>query len=706
VTSFDFASALGISSASATNPAIYDLAITINNNSAAGQRCSFAIGTAEGDATTWDFGFQIYRTNNTDDAYAIGKRIEAGSSGLATNLNELLTVLTPNTYGNDITILMRVSDVGAETTTYNSRVQLSLNNGNSWFYDTDTDPDLPNGWRLNGAGRHVMWDIAPDAGPVAYENFSLKLNPTLSTLNTNSVFKVLTWNIHSGSGPDNKVNTQRIADLITSQNVDLVGLNEVSRFMARGDNRDLIGELSQETGMAYVFSNNLTSASGNDEFGNAILSRYPILSRDHILLPNVSPNEQRGLLKTVVDVNGKFVDFWSTHLAFVSDDTERLMCVTNFNTWVTQELFPVIICGDFNTTPDKTVHDRMEQKWEDTWLTAGDGSLGRTSPCPGPLQTRIDYIWRALGSAVIPTNAVVNYTVEASDHWPALSQFILTNFFAHKSGFFFPFDEGSGTKVSDTVAGLKGALGAGAPSWSTDSPTGQPGDRSLFFDGTRKITVVDTDQVIGTNGLNGDYTLQAWVKIAPNLLPAQRMILFQYERRPGFSFSINTNRTLHTTTFKIKDVVTSAALPNDGAWHHVAVVHTDHVNLKFYIDAVLSATVSYTNGAGQRVNPTITIGAASDGSNPFTGYLDRVNFDSRALTPAQLDFPAAPTLQLRRNGSTITMAWPVSPLTYTLQANHGLQAAGWSNLTSQIQGDENQFVTTVSNAASFFRLKR
>jgi endonuclease/exonuclease/phosphatase family metal-dependent hydrolase len=640
-TSFNFASALGTSSANATNRMVYDLAIKISNDSSGGQRCSFAIGTIEGDANSWSFGFQVYRTNSGNNYYAIGKRVDTTSSGLGSDLNKPILILTPNTYGSELTLLMRVTDAGSETSTYNSRVQLSLNGGNSWFYDTDTDPDLLNGWRLNGVGRHIMWDVAPDAGPVTFDAFSMKLNPPLNDLNTSSTFRAMSYNIHAAVGPDGKVNTQRIADFILAENVDLVALNEVARFMPRSDGRDTIGELAQQTGMTYVFSNNNTALSGNDEFGNAILSKYPILYRDHKLLPNIGSNEQRGLLKMVVDVNGKFVCFWATHLDFHADDTERLMCVTNFNTWVGQEMFPVIIAGDFNETPDKTIHDRMDLKWDDVWLLAGDGGSGRTSPCPGPLQTRIDFIWKAQASTSIKaTNAYVGYNVEASDHFPVLSQFILTNFTNHKTGFSFPFDEGTGAKSVDSVGGLSGKIEASAPSWSTNSPSGQSSNFSLFFNGSKTLTITDTNQIIGTNGLNDDYSLQAWVKLPVNYAPSERAILFQYERRPGFSFSINTNRTLHMTTFKIKDISSSATVPNDGNWHHVAVVHTDGVNMKFYIDAALAATVGYTNGAGYRTSPVITVGSDETGAHPFTGYLDRIRFEQRALTPAQFDFPS------------------------------------------------------------------
>ncbi|MDB6024780.1 MAG: phosphohydrolase [Verrucomicrobiales bacterium] len=174
-TAFDFAPALAIANASPANPAVYDLSISIDNDSVGTQRSSFALGTAEGDATTWDFGFQVYRNVATDNFYTIGKRIDTGSSGLAADLNASVLTMAAATYGTEITILMRVTDAGAQTSGFNSRVQLSINGGSTWFYDTATDANLTSGWRLDGASRILMWDIAPDAA-VTYDNFSLNWN--------------------------------------------------------------------------------------------------------------------------------------------------------------------------------------------------------------------------------------------------------------------------------------------------------------------------------------------------------------------------------------------------------------------------------------------------------------------------------------------------------------------------------------------------
>jgi autotransporter-associated beta strand protein len=997
--SYDYSTALGTAAATPATPVVYDLSISIKNNSSAGQRCSFALGTAESDAFSWDFGFQLYRTNSTTTRYVIGKRIDTDASGLGADLDAVIHTFASGTFGTEITVLMRVTDAGLETSAFHSRVQLSLDGGSTWFYDTSTDPDLPNGWRLNASGRHIMWDIAPGAGPITYDNFSLTwksgprtwtgggtngnwstsanwggavpgngdritfagstrttdtndlsalsvpslkfnsggfsiygnvltvtgaitnssgnntinapvtlggalrlqsdagtltlagnmtnggqaltadgagnetitgtisgtggivkngagtlqfsgansytgntainsgtvtigasgsianspvitiasgatlgvpagfalagsqtlardtgsgtgtitgsvtfnsgaalslpasgsagtvggvsvagaltLNNNTVTVNvsggalnagsyslltytgarngtfnltpvitgsglkagmqalifitpgvvslkvisvqTNSVFRVMTYNIHSGGNPvTGQVDTTWTSDFIKTNNVDLVSLNEVARNMPRSNGRDLIAEISQKTGLPYVFSNNIPTLPSGQEFGNAILSRFPILFRDHRLLPNINGNEQRGWLKATVDVNGKYVTFESTHLDFHSDSTERLMCATDINTWLAEETFPAMISGDFNDTPNTPVYNRMDDKWTDIWPIAGDGSLGRSVPSPGypdNLNARIDYIWKATGVSVTPVNAFVGYAIEASDHYPVLTDFILTSTTNHSPGFYFPFNEGSGTTVTDAVAHLQSS--SGTPVWNTDSPSGLSGDDSLYFNGSKKIAIPDPNQVIGPNLFNDDYTLQAWVKLPLNYAPSERAVLFQYERKPGFSFSINTNRTLHTTAFKIKDIVSTATVPNDAAWHHVAVVHTDGATMQFYIDGTLAATVAYTNGAGYRTTSQITLGAASEGANWFTGYLDRVRFDNRALTPAELDFSAGSP----RPMGVIADDFEAWKARYGItDPNADADGDGQSNYSEYLAG------TNPTNAASVFRI--
>ena len=179
----NLATALGLANATPEKPAVYDLTISMANRSTGVQRFSFAISTTMSAADGWDFGLQLYRKAKRDDFYSVGKRIDKDSAGLAFDLNEVMTTTSPGTAGTEINFLLRVTDAGAEATNFSSRVQVSMDAGKTWFYDTLSDPNLANGWRLDGADRYVIWDVAPNAGPVTYDDFSLTLK-TSSVLPT------------------------------------------------------------------------------------------------------------------------------------------------------------------------------------------------------------------------------------------------------------------------------------------------------------------------------------------------------------------------------------------------------------------------------------------------------------------------------------------------------------------------------------------
>lgn len=176
LSAFNFATYLTSGLATPANPATYDIGISMNNGNSGTTRFSFGFGTADANVDVLDFALQLWRTNATmqQTRYTIQKRIDTASSGVA-DLNENITRLAAGTYGTEITFLMRVTDAGAESGVgnFNSRVQVSMDGGSSWFYDTDTDADLPNGWRFDGAGRFFTWDQAGGnaSGQVTYDNF-------------------------------------------------------------------------------------------------------------------------------------------------------------------------------------------------------------------------------------------------------------------------------------------------------------------------------------------------------------------------------------------------------------------------------------------------------------------------------------------------------------------------------------------------------
>jgi endonuclease/exonuclease/phosphatase family metal-dependent hydrolase len=231
--------------------------------------------------------------------------------------------------------------------------------------------------------------------------------------------RVMSYNIQHGRGLDGKVNLERIAEVIRREGADIVALQEVDKGVARTDRRDLTAELASLTGMAGVFSNNFHFQGG--EYGNAILTRFPVLSATNLHYRMLRPKEQRGLLQVTLDVQGRRLVVMNTHIDYRGDDSERLLNVGQIEEIVNgYGGLPVIVCGDFNDDPGSRVHQRMKERFDDAWEQAGQGS-GFTFSADQP-RKRIDYIWVRRGSDLEPVRAAV-VASDASDHLPLTVEF-------------------------------------------------------------------------------------------------------------------------------------------------------------------------------------------------------------------------------------------------------------------------------------------
>jgi len=237
---------------------------------------------------------------------------------------------------------------------------------------------------------------------------------------SNQTFRVMTYNIHHGEGIDGKVDLERIAAVIKRENVDIAGLQEVDKGVERTGRRDFPAELAVLTGMSCVFSNNYNFQGG--EYGNAILSRFPIKSGTNIHYVKVNETEQRGLLEMTLQVHDREVKFSTTHLDFRADDAARWSNVGEISQLIGGQNVrsPVILCGDFNDRPASRVCHRLSETFHDTWLLVGKGD-GFTIPAERP-NRRIDYIWNYKGNLLKPVKAWVPVT-EGSDHRPLVTEF-------------------------------------------------------------------------------------------------------------------------------------------------------------------------------------------------------------------------------------------------------------------------------------------
>jgi endonuclease/exonuclease/phosphatase family metal-dependent hydrolase/dienelactone hydrolase len=229
----------------------------------------------------------------------------------------------------------------------------------------------------------------------------------------NEVLRVLSYNIHHAAGTDGKLDLNRIAEVIQSVNPDVVSLQEVDQRARRSGSVDQPSELSKLTGMRVLFAENIPLQGGS--YGNAILSRFEIESKNHALLPNHSKGEQRGLISSTLLWQGpgqqanKF-NFTTTHFDHRANESERVASAVQVNELaISDPDTPSLIAGDFNDVRGSKTLEILQKKWSIA------GPELPTVPVAKPTR-QIDFIlYRPRNRWTVITTEVLKESV-ASDH--------------------------------------------------------------------------------------------------------------------------------------------------------------------------------------------------------------------------------------------------------------------------------------------------
>lgn len=254
-----------------------------------------------------------------------------------------------------------------------------------------------------------------EADAAQQKNVSSKLKP--NTVPT--TFKTMAYNIHLGVSPGiGTVDLQWIADVINNRSPkpDLVALSEVDVFTNRsGPTINQAAVLAQKTGMYFAFFRAEYYDGG--EYGNAILSKYPIREYYRYVLP-AGDGEPRCMGMIEVMVDGKPFNFAVTHLDHTVPDANRLLQVAKINEMVAGFRYPVILGGDFNAKPTSAPVINLEQQ-----LTLGcNGGCPLTCSAANPSVSIDHFFYKSTGF-----NRFDYYTVttQASDHLPLIATWTL-----------------------------------------------------------------------------------------------------------------------------------------------------------------------------------------------------------------------------------------------------------------------------------------
>lgn len=279
--------------------------------------------------------------------------------------------------------------------------------------------------------------------------------------------KLVTYNTQYGVGRDGRYDLQRIARVV--QGADIVALQEVTRNFMRNNMADMVEDLApllpdyfHVYGVAMDIDFGMVGDDGKPanrrlQFGNMVLSRWPIVASRNLLLPrsrrSSRGNLQRAALEALVMAPSGPLRVYSVHLDHVSQE-ERIAQIRHLKerayayameggaiTGAAEYGFPelpspeeFVLMGDFNMvrgSPEHLVMTGVPDPVEgpqivahhpvDAFALAGgvpDGSVS-WSDTTHPEKTRlIDYAFVQANLAARVKSVRIDTEADGSDHQP------------------------------------------------------------------------------------------------------------------------------------------------------------------------------------------------------------------------------------------------------------------------------------------------
>ena len=162
-----------------------------------------------------------------------------------------------------------------------------------------------------------------------------------------AALRVATYNIHQGFDLQGMPSLERILAVIEREQPQVIALQEVPRGWVVNGSVDALSWLAQRLRMHSAWG-----PAADPFWGNAVLSRYPIVHIEHRPMPNNNDlNLDRAYLLVTIDLHGDLVQLVATHLHHVeSEPHHRIPQVRELLDAVDWSR-PSVLLGDLNAQP-------------------------------------------------------------------------------------------------------------------------------------------------------------------------------------------------------------------------------------------------------------------------------------------------------------------------------------------------------------------
>lgn len=234
--------------------------------------------------------------------------------------------------------------------------------------------------------------------------------------------RVMSYNVHSCVGMDSKVAPERIARVIARYRPDVVALQELDMGKRRTLHVHQAERIAELLNMKYDF--HCAMQVDEEEYGDAILTHLPIRnSRKGLLGTRLTRygSEPRGVQWLTLDFGGVDVQVFNTHLGLYSAERRQQVELLLSDQWLSHDECrgPVIVCGDFNATPNSPAMRRLALHLDDVQSLVSGARLS-TFPARMPAMCIDHILVRGVESVAGVKVPGTELTRLASDHLPIL----------------------------------------------------------------------------------------------------------------------------------------------------------------------------------------------------------------------------------------------------------------------------------------------
>ena len=230
--------------------------------------------------------------------------------------------------------------------------------------------------------------------------------------------RVMSFNTqHCQSYVTGKIDFDIFVKELKDVGAEIIGLNEMRNKGESEDYQDQVGILAKALGYNSYFAEAIR-VKGVNPYGNGILSKYPILSAETVMIPDpkseecTSKIETRCILHAKIDAPQGVIDVFVTHFGLSHAEQKNAVKTVIANITDTK----TILMGDFNVLPSDPVLAPIRERMTDTAELSDKELLSHPSDIP---DKKIDYMFTSKDIktlfADVPAHVV-------SDHRPYISE--------------------------------------------------------------------------------------------------------------------------------------------------------------------------------------------------------------------------------------------------------------------------------------------